>query len=481
MEHKYTLKIGTTHSYLETYDQRFKDKLARAIRARRKGFQHIESYQKGRWDGFIPFFTKRSGMFLTGLRHEVENALKLTNRPYQLIENAETVKWTNNEIGDRFLNHWLPEGLDPIELRDYQPDLANKCFKYNRGIVMAPTGTGKTFILISLLQSLPPKTPVLFMTRNAALVDQNYEEMKKWGVPNVGRFYGTHKDKNYIVCATTNHKTLKNIGAFLPRVKVLLVDEVHECMSETVCKAYDKMESASIRIGFSATPFKYDKRVFEKEHKLLVKGHFGNVFKTSTTKSGFLTTKECQEAGHLSGSNATFYPIDHPDLPYETYQDAIKLGIEENIHFHQIIQRLEKRCKGRKLILVERIQQGKYLKQLMPHAHWLSGKVPLKDRRPVMEMLREDEECTCIAMRHIITAGINVKIHHLINAAGGNAAHSLIQQMGRGLRTAKDKDILQYHDFVYLMNDYLRKHSEWRMEVLENEGHKVTLKEELGF
>jgi superfamily II DNA or RNA helicase len=60
-------------------------------------------------------------------------------------------------------------------------------------------------------------------------------------------------------------------------------------------------------------------------------------------------------------------------------------------------------------------------------------------------------------MRQIITAGINIKIHDLINAAGRRRAHNIIQLMGRGLRTASDKDKLRYHDFHFLINDYLRE------------------------
>jgi len=97
----------------------------------------------------------------------------------------------------------------------------------------------------------------------------------------------------------------------------------------------------------------------------------------------------------------------------------------------------------------------------------------------VMDALKQDENAVAIVMRQIITAGINVKIHHLINAAGGKAAHNLIQQMGRGLRTADDKEILQYHDFQFMMNKYLYDHSNWRMEVLQKEGHSVSLVEDI--
>ena len=94
-----------------------------------------------------------------------------------------------------------------------------------------------------------------------------------------------------------------------------------------------------------------------------------------------------------------------------------------------------------------------------------------------MDALKSGDRSVAIVMRQIITAGINVKIHDLINAAGGEGAHNVIQLMGRGLRTASDKEQLRYHDFHFLINDYLRKHSEWRMKVLEKEGHVIKVKE----
>jgi superfamily II DNA or RNA helicase len=72
-------------------------------------------------------------------------------------------------------------------------------------------------------------------------------------------------------------------------------------------------------------------------------------------------------------------------------------------------------------------------------------------------------------------------LHNLINAAGGQAEHIIIQRMGRGLRTAGDKDELNYFDFVFEINDYLMKHSKKRIKILEKEGHEVVVKENLDF
>lgn len=241
------------------------------------------------------------------------------------------------------------------------------------------------------------------------------------------------------------------------------------------------MMNAAIRIGFSATPFKWDKKKINEVHKYTLIGHFGAVFKTGPTSSGLLTTKDLQERKILSSSNCHIYPVDRPDLTYEPYQDAVKLGIEQNLHFHEIVRKLAKTCPGRTLIVVERIEQGQYLEQLIPGSTFIQGNNTLKEREPILNSLKEGERTVAIIMKQIITAGINVKIHDLINAAGGEGAHNIIQLMGRGLRTASDKDNLRYHDFMFNNNDYLRKHSEWRVEVLKKEGHDVTIHDSINF
>ena len=471
------LKINNIKSKLITYDRDVIGFLANCLRRRPKNFWHSTAYKKKKWDGWNYFFNKKTGEFQTGLLPEVRAALKHLKVNYNISDQRKFVNWKYDNIGQNFLDPWLPPSYDPIELHDYQPDFVNQAIKYNRGIIQAPTGAGKTFIMISLLKCLPPKTPVLFMTKNAGLTHQNWEDMKLWGVPDLGRWYGTYKEPNYVMCCTVHSKTLESISKLIPKFKVLVVDEVHECISKVPIAAYNKMKNASVRLGFSATPFKPNKKKVDEVHKWNTKGFFGPIFKTKTTSDGRLKTKDLQDRGILSKSKGTFYIIKEPNLSHEPYQDAIKLGIEENFYFHEVVQRLERKLKGRTLIVVERRNQGEYLKQLIPHAHWVHGDIALKKRKPVLEDLKNKPESTAIFMRHIITAGINVKVHNLVNASCGEGSDRTIQFMGRGLRLAEDKDILEYYDFYFKNNPYLMDHSEWRMEVLEKEGHEVKVKE----
>lgn len=475
------LKVENVTSRLLSTDQKLKDVLSDKLRFRPPNFYHNVAYVKKKWDGWKYFFDAKSGAFLTGLLPEIQAALRFKNKEYILIDNRDKPTWAYESIDDNFLNEWLPDDVDPIKLHDFQPDLVNQAIKYGRGVIKAPPGSGKTFVLISMLKCLPPKTPTLFLSKNAQLVHQNYLEMKKWGVNDLGRWYDKYKEPNYIMCATIHKQTFESLAKLLPKFKALFVDEVHEAMSDVPIRAYKKMLKTIYRFGISATPFKYHKKQINDCHKWLVKGHFGPIFKTTTTESGEITTKELQDRGILSLCDCFFYPVDNPNLAYEPYADAVKLGIEQNFHFHEIVSRLAKSCPGRTLVVVERIEQGEYLKGMIPGSDFIQGATNLKDREPVINGLLSGGKSVAIVMRQIITAGINVKIHDLINAAGGDGAHNVVQLIGRGLRTADDKDKLRYHDFHFLINDYLCKHSEWRMKVLGREGHNLTIKKEIDF
>lgn len=474
------IRIENINSWLLSDDVALKKRLHHALRAREKGYIHSKAYKQKLWDGYREFFKPNTGKFMTGLLPMVVSALKTLDKPYKAIDLRTSINWLHTDIGPQFLHQWLPEGEEAFDLYDYQVDYIKQALKYQRGLITAPTGAGKTNILIGILKCLPPKTPVLFLTKNASLVNQNYVEMKKWGVENVGRYYGGYKEPNYIMCCTAHKDTLAGIDRLLPKFKVLIVDEVHECLSAVPMTAYKKMTNASVRFGISATPFKFAGK--DKVQKYNVMGHFGAVFKTSTTASGYLTTKELQGRDILSKSHVTVYPIDCPDnITHEPYMDAVTLGIAHNIEYLKIVTRLARSLKGRTLILVERIDQGNYLKQLIPEAHWIKGADKISVRAEVFKELKKGENVIAICMRQIITAGINVFLHNMINASGGQAEHSVIQQMGRGLRCAPDKEFLDFYDFIFRTNQYLFKHSLNRVNVLSDEGHEVSVKEVIDF
>lgn len=460
------LKIQNCYSCLLSDNLEILKILHENMRFREKNYFHSRLYKQKLWDGYTEFFSKKTGKFLTGLLPEVLAALDHLKVEYKICDERTIVDLKHNEIDEDFLGKG-------IKLYDYQVDLTNALLKNKRGIICAPTSAGKTLILISILKALPNDCPTLILANKTSLVQQNYEEIINSGFKNVGRLYGKYKDPNIMTCSTV--QSLHKIEPLLEKIKVVVVDEIHENMSKQPKKYLNKMKNCSIRAAISATPFKFGGK--DLCQKWLVKGYFGPVLKSKST-GGLLTTKHLQERGTLSKAKCIFYPITEPKLEYEIYIDAVTRGIAENYVFHDIVKKLALRLKGRTLILVDRIAHGDALFSMIPNALWVQGKDDLETRKFVIEKLKYSKEDTIsISSQQIFNTGINVKIHNLINAAGGQADHQIIQRMGRGLRTADDKDILNYYDFIFYNNQYLLNHSRKRIKILQKEGHEVKIEE----
>jgi superfamily II DNA or RNA helicase len=475
----YKITIENDYSTLKTNDDVIILELYQRLRFRDKNYFHNQAYKMKRWDGYINFFSRDNGKFLTGLLPEVTAVLKHFNAKYEIEDRRTKTEFLHKNVNEGFLNKWLPEKdrdgnpFKSIQLYDYQVELINQIAKHHRGIIFAPTSAGKSKIMLGIIKTLPPKTPTLILQNKVSLAQQNYDEFKLWGVQDLGKLWGKSVEPNIVTVASV--QSIGKMEEYLPKIKVLIVDEIHDMMSKLPIQVYKKLKSCDVRVAVSATPFKFGGK--DNVQKFQVRGHFGPVLKVKSSETGVLTTKELQKRGILSNANCIFYKIKEPQIPYDIYLDAVTRGIAENINFHLIVQKIAKKQKGRTLILVDRVAHGDMLHNLLPGSFWIQGKDDEKTRKEVIEKLQKEENCVGIATQQILNTGINVFIHNLINAAGGQADHLIIQRMGRGLRVSEDKEILNYIDFFFEINDYLEKHSKKRIKILEEQGHKVEVKE----
>lgn len=335
--------------------------------------------------------------------------------------------------------------------------------------------THNTYIMLSLLKCLPPNTPTLILQNRKTLALQNYNELEKWGVNDIGRLYYPFNEEKNITVATV--QSCEKIYNKLPNIQCLMVDEIHDMMASTAKEVYKRLINCPIRLAFSATPFKYGET--DKVQKYYTKGFFGPIFRIKSSETGVLTTKDLQKRGRLAKSKCHFIKIKEPRIEYEIYMDAVQRGIVENNFLNEIIQNLAcVKLKGRTLILVERIQHGDILSSLIPNSLWVKGEDNSETRSEVIKQLNEaKEDVVAIATTGIFNTGISTFIHNLINAAGGKADHLVVQKIGRGLRVAKDKKELNYFDFFFENNEYLEKHSKKRVDIISKLGHELNFYE----
>lgn len=466
------LLILNDYSYLLSEDRVIKDILFKALRFREKNYFHNRRYKMKLWDGYINFFDIQKGKFLTGLLPEIKAALKSKGVEYVIDDQRTKINFLYEKIEKDFGKTWCEE--KNIELYDYQIDFINQVIKHKRGIIFAPTSSGKSATMVGILKTIPKEKKILVLQNRLSLANQNYEEIKGWGFDSVGKLWSGKLEYGNIMVA--NVQSIAKIEKLLPEIEVLLVDEIHDMMSKLPKAVYRRLKKCSVRVALSATPFKFGET--DRVQKYYVKGFFGPVLKTSSTEDGILTTQELQNRKILSKSTCKFYYINEPKLPYDVYNDAVTNGIAENLKLHKIVKKLSSNCSGRTLILVDRIAHGDMLHSMIKNSIWVRGKDNLKTRKEVIVKLQKSEgNVVAIATQQIFNTGVNVFIHNLINAAGGQADHLIIQRMGRGLRTANDKEILNYYDFYFKNNKYLQQHSEKRIKILEKEGHEIKIEE----
>jgi|688.fasta_scaffold00614_34 superfamily II DNA or RNA helicase len=466
------LILQNDFSYLVSEDNSLKSLLSSSLKFREKNYFHNRRYKMKIWDGYVDFFQKENGKFLTGLLPEIKAVLKKKDINYEIEDKRTKINFLYDSVDNKFGSRWVKN--KKIDLYDYQVDFINQVIKHNRGVIFAPTSSGKSATMVGILKTIIPGTKILVLQNRLSLAVQNYEEICNWGFENVGRLWSGKNEPNIITVA--NVQSIIKIEKQLSDVEVLIVDEIHDMMSKLPKAVYRRLKNCSVRVAMSATPFKFGET--DKVQKYYVKGFFGPVLKTTTTENGILTTQELQNRNILSKSKCIFYEINDPkDIQYDIYIDAVTRGIAENHNFHKIVKNLVSSLSGRTLVLVDRIAHGDMLKTLMPDSIWVQGKDNIKTRKEAIEILKKSKtDVTILATQQIFNTGVSFFCHNLINAAGGQADHMIVQRMGRGLRTADDKEILNYFDFLFRTNKYLEKHSEKRIKILRKEGHEVEIK-----
>uniref|UniRef100_A0A6B2L776 Helicase ATP-binding domain-containing protein n=1 Tax=Arcella intermedia TaxID=1963864 RepID=A0A6B2L776_9EUKA len=318
-------------------------------------------------------------------------------------------------------------------------------------------------IISAIIKALEGKLSALLLMRSKLLVSQTYKALQGVGISELGQLTGDKEDVRDVTVATIQslHKMSdKQLGS----VGALIVDEVHEFSSTKIEKQLMKLKSTSFRLGFSATPWKDDDMI----HNYRLKSNFGS----ELSDIGVL---ELQERGILSECVINFHEVQLKGIKDRNYQDAENEGIVQNFEFHMKVSQLIRQIpSGRIMIMVSKLQHGDYLHSLLPGSFWIRGSDDMESREVVLEMLRSTKEKKVVViMSKIGYIGINVHLHHLINATGGKSSLQLIQKLGRGLRTSEDKEYLSYHDFDFKGNKYLEEHSKHRKSILINQGYSI--------
>lgn len=148
----------------------------------------------------------------------------------------------------------------PFVLRDYQLDAVNEGIKHmttkgaKGGVLVLPTGAGKSLVIASIAQGLPGKTIVLQPTKE--ILEQNHKKAVAFGFNDIGIFSASLGQKN------VGKITFATIGTIISKKELfldftnLIIDECHLVNSKG--GQYEEFISffGGRCVGLTATPYR---------------------------------------------------------------------------------------------------------------------------------------------------------------------------------------------------------------------------------
>jgi len=422
------------------------------------------AYKLGRWDGTISFFGLGGTTYLSMLGQVLEY-LESKNYYIEVEDLRESPPLEFTQISSDFWGDktW-PEGHrfagEPIRLREDQVEVVNIFLKNPQCMQEIATGFGKTITTATLSKICEKYGRTITIVPNKDLVVQTEEDFINCEL-DVGVYFGDRKDlgRTHTICTwqslnildkkslnATEEDELVTLAEMLDGVQTVMVDEVHMAKADVLKKLLThNLAKAPIRWGLTGTIPKA-----EHEYQAL-RASLGDVVNR-------IKTHELQEAGVLSNCQVNIVQTAEWK-EFGSYAEELKYLVTDEIRMTYITELVKKISEsGNTLVLVNRIDTGKFITSLIPDAVFISGEVKgTKRKEEYREHATQDNRIT-VATYGVAAVGINIpRIFNMVLLEPGKSFVRVIQSIGRGVRRAEDKDFVQIYD-ITATTKYAKRH-----------------------
>lgn len=414
------------------------------------------AYKLGRWDGTTSLFGIGGSGYLT----HIEKILSVLDSMGIEVSDIEDHR-SNKQITFTPVTetYWADQGKvwpkghqqegQPILLRDYQVEAINTFLQHHQSLQEIATGAGKTITTATLSQLCEPYGRTITIVPNKSLVEQTEEDFRNVGL-DVGVYYGDRKelDCTHTICtwqslnildkkSKNGEAELLTLAEFLDGVAAVIVDEVHMAKAEVLKNLLTRnLNNAGIRWGLTGT---VPKEPYEYEQ----------IFASIGPLVGGIKASELQDKGVLSNCHVNIVQL--IDLPeFKSYAEELKYLVTDDdrmIYVSKFIKNVAE--KGNTLVLVNRIDTGKFIVNELEGSVFISGNVKTKDRKEEYDEVATSQNKVIVATYGVAAVGINIpRIFNLVLIEPGKSFVRVIQSIGRGIRKAEDKDFVEIWDIT---------------------------------
>jgi len=441
--------------------------------------RHMPAYKLGRWDGTKTFFGIGGNGYLVHLDRILpiieSNGYDIEVEDERQHQDLKFEKITENYWADQ--GKTWPEGHkdvgNPIVLRDYQYDVVNKFLENPQSLQEVATGAGKTLTTATLSAVCEPYGRTMVIVPNKSLVVQTEEDYKNLGL-DVGVYFGDRKElnKTHTICTWQSLNVLDKksfdsdaltLAEFCEGVIAIIIDEVHQAKADVLTKlATQNFRHCPIRWGLTGT---IPKEQWEFQSLLASIGPVINQ----------VSAHDLQNKGVLA--NLEINVLQTVDVEvFRGYQEEYTWLVTDQKRLAWMGNTIKTLSEtGNTLVLVNRIDTGKKLIDILPDSVFISGEVKLDDRKEEYDEVKTSSNKIIIATYGVAAVGINIpRIFNLVLIEPGKSFVRVIQSIGRGIRKAEDKDFVQIWDITSTCK-YAKRHLTERKKFYKDAKYHFTI------
>ena len=424
--------------------------------------RHMPSYKLGRWDGTKTYF----GIGGTGYLAHLDVILPIVEDAGYEILIEDLRQHSQIEFEPITENYWAdqgktwptghPEAGTPIVLRDYQYDVVNKFLANTQALQEVATGAGKTITTATLSHLCEPYGRTMVIVPNKSLVVQTEEDYLNLGL-DVGVYFGDRKElgKTHTICTWQSLNVLDkksyddatlSLAEFIEGVAAIIIDEVHQAKAEVLTKLLTQnFSNCAIRWGLTGT---VPKEAWEFQGILASIGPVINQ----------VSAHDLQEKGVLANLQINIVQTNDVQV-FRNYQEEYSFLVTDDHRIGWMGNKIKEISQtGNTLVLVNRIDTGNKLIELIPDAVFVSGAVKLTDRKEEYDEIKTSSDKIIVATYGVAAVGINIpRIFNLVLIEPGKSFVRVIQSIGRGIRRAEDKDHVEIWDITSACK-YAKRH-----------------------
>ena len=421
------------------------------------------------WDGKIRLFSPGTGKIYLGLLPYVRRFLSEQGHKIQYDSSLIPPKKFDKKITTKFVRS-LEKGK--FRTRDYQIDSIHTILESGRGLILSPTGSGKSFIIYALIRyylKILDDKKILLIVPTTNLVEQMYNDFADYGWfpdEHCHKLYaGADKNTSREVVISTWQSIYKLDKRYFSQFGAVFVDECHLAKAKSLTGIMTKLHDCQYRIGTTGT------LDGSEIHQLVLEGLFAK-HKEVTTTAQLVKQK------YLSNLNIRCLVLNHvkTNRRQRTYQEEMDY-LSKSPARNNFICKLAISQDGNTLILAQYIKQLEILTlALSDHTKdrkvfFVYGATEAVERDKIRGIVEEENDAIIVASYGVFSMGINIKrLHNIIFASPYKSQIKVLQSIGRGLRLTKDKtecnlfdiaDDLSYNN----KSNYTLKHFQERIEI----------------